>query len=65
VGIKNECPAKDLLLPENPMVDGSILQGSIFESTFHLSLIDFSSQLLDRIRIFKGNILLEIVCNFQ
>lgn len=65
VGIKDERPAKDLLLPENPMVVGSTLRASILESTFHLSLIDLAGQLLDRIRILKNKILLEIVSSFQ
>lgn len=65
MGIKDERPAKDLLLPENPMVVGSTLRASILESTFHLSLIDLAGQLLDRIRILKNKILLEIVSSFQ
>jgi len=46
------------------MID-RILQPSFLSSIFHLSLIDFSSQLLDWIRVFKDKILLEIVSCFH
>ena len=63
--IKDKCPAKYFLLPEDPVMVGRSLSLALPEAILYLSPVDLAGQLLDRVGVLVEQVLLEVVGRFH